>query len=261
MKLFVRGLFACALALAAGMLFTGCQFAGRPARSFWTTHAAADCRRMIQPPRPPVRSPPPPNGADVARFHVGDNVIVSFSGDAGFDSGPRRESIKEDGTITLPLIGAVSAVGKTAGELQNEIHDDYVPKYYVRLTVTVKSGRPRLLRRRRSQERRAQSYTSDGTTVTKAIQSAGGLTDFANHGKVWLTHAYTGQRIQVNYDEALQESRPRTRRFIPTTRSTWNSGFSDDSAQRPFGKKGGQPGGCPPFSFPRRTRAGKPFAT
>ena len=44
----------------------------------------------------------------------------------------------------------------------------------------------------------------DGTTVTKAIQSAGGLTDFANHGKVWLTHTGTGQRIQVNYDEALK---------------------------------------------------------
>ncbi len=51
-----------------------------------------------------------------------------------------EETIKEDGTITLPLIGSVYAVGKTAGELQNEIYTNYVPKYYVRLTVTVKSG-------------------------------------------------------------------------------------------------------------------------
>ncbi len=43
-----------------------------------------------------------------------------------------------------------------------------------------------------------------GTTVTKAIQSAGGLTDFANHGKVWLTRATTGQRIRVDYDKALE---------------------------------------------------------
>ncbi len=46
-------------------------------------------------------------------------------------------------------------------------------------------------------------YT-DGTTVTKAIQSAGGLTDFANHGKVWLIRASSGQRIRVDYDEALK---------------------------------------------------------
>ena len=33
---------------------------------------------------------------------------------------------------------------------------------------------------------------------------AGGLTDFANHGKVWLIRANGGQRIRVDYDEALK---------------------------------------------------------
>jgi len=41
-------------------------------------------------------------------------------------------------------------------------------------------------------------------TVTKAIQAAGGLTDFANHSKVWLIRATTGQRTRVDYDEALK---------------------------------------------------------
>jgi len=31
-----------------------------------------------------------------------------------------EEPIKEDGTITMPLIGKITAVGKTTGELQNE---------------------------------------------------------------------------------------------------------------------------------------------
>ena len=101
-----------------------------------------------------------------------------------------EEPIKEDGTITLPLIGAVTAVGKTAGELQNEIHDLYVPKYYVRLTVTVKSGDRVYYVGGEVKAPGKQLYVG-GTTVTKAIQSAGGLTDFANHGKVWLIHAAT----------------------------------------------------------------------
>jgi hypothetical protein len=114
----------------------------------------------------------------------------------------------------------------------------YVPKYYVRLTITVKSGdrvyyvggevkggRSRALRRRHH--------------CHQSHQSAGGLTDFANHSKVWLIRA-NGQRIKVDYDKAL-ENPPKTRRFIPATKSMWKNGFSDDSTQHSFGKKGGQP--------------------
>ncbi|MBU6410892.1 MAG: SLBB domain-containing protein, partial [Verrucomicrobia bacterium] len=46
-------------------------------------------------------------------------------------------------------------------------------------------------------------YRGD-TTVTEAIQAAGGLTDFASHGNVWLTHA-NGGRARVNYDDALRD--------------------------------------------------------
>lgn len=198
MKSFVRGLFACAW-LAAGALFTGC-------------HSPAPGPFVLDNPQPriaagssaaPARSSvtPPPNGAEVARFRVGETVKVTFSGPTPIDG--HEEPIKEDGTITLPLIGSVVAVGKTAGELQNEIRDAYVPKYYVRLTVTVSSG-DRVYYVGGEVKGGGRELYVDGTTVTKAIQSAGGLTDFANHGKVWLTHTSTGQRIQVNYDDALK---------------------------------------------------------
>ena len=178
MNLFVRGLFACAC-LFVTLMFTGCD----------TTSQG----QLNLQPRP---------GADVARFRVGETVIVTFSG-APMDIPPHEEPIKEDGTITLPLIGAVTAAGKTAGELQNEIYTNYVPKYYVRLTVTVKSGDRVYYVGGEVKGGGKQLYLGD-TTVTKAIQSAGGLTDFANHSKVWLTHTSTGQRIRVDYDKALE---------------------------------------------------------
>jgi polysaccharide export outer membrane protein len=183
MKLFVHGLFACAW-LAAALLFTGCG-------------------SLSQSPKPSAAGTPV-NATSVAIFRVGETVIVSFSG-APANPEPHEEPIKEDGTITLPLIGAVTAVGKTAGELQNKIHDSYVPKYYVRLTVTVKTGDRVYYVGGEVKGGGRQLYVGD-TTVTKAIQSAGGLTDYANHGKVWLTRASTGQRIRVDYDKALQDA-------------------------------------------------------
>lgn len=145
----------------------------------------------------------PLNGTDVARYRVGETVIVDFSG-SPIVIEPLEGPITEDGNITLPLIGPVTAAGLTAGELQNEIYTNYVPKYYVRLTVTIKSGDRVYYVGGEVKGAGRELYVGD-TTVTKAIQSAGGLTDFANHGRVWLTRATTGQRIRVNYDKALED--------------------------------------------------------
>jgi polysaccharide biosynthesis/export protein VpsN len=137
-----------------------------------------------------------------ARFHVGDTVTVDFSGTVD-PILQHVEPIKEDGTITLPYIGPVRAVGRTAGELQNEIHDLYVPKYYVRLTITVSSPQRVFYVGGEVKQPGRQLYVGE-TSVTKAIQAAGDFTDFANHSKVWLIRG-NGERIKVNCNKALQD--------------------------------------------------------
>jgi protein involved in polysaccharide export with SLBB domain len=137
------------------------------------------------------------------RFAIGDLVKVTFSGTIGVIQ-PHEERIKDDGSITLPHIGAIKADGKTAGELQKAITDAYVPDYYKRLTVTVSSdqrvyyvgGQVRIPGR--------QLY-SGTTTVTKAIQSAGDFTDFADRRKVFLTRA-DGKKFTVNCLKAAKDS-------------------------------------------------------
>jgi polysaccharide export outer membrane protein len=185
-----RGLFACTL-LFAGAIFTGC-------RSSSDVPIFSDMPDLPSATGAPVSAGLP---ADVARFHVGDTVIVTITGPPT-PIEPHQEPIKEDGTITMPDIGKVPAAGKTAGELQNEIHDLYVPALYHHLTVTVNIGDRVYYVRGEVKAPGRQLYLGQ-TTVTKAITSAGDFTDFANHKKVWLIRA-NGQRIKVNVDKVLQ---------------------------------------------------------
>ncbi|MDW8310872.1 MAG: polysaccharide biosynthesis/export family protein [Verrucomicrobiales bacterium] len=135
-------------------------------------------------------------------FQVGDLVIVTFS-DTLEPLQPHEERIKEDGCITLPLIGSVKALGKTPGELQKEIQDKYVPKFYRRLTVTVKYQAQELSYSVLGEVRMPGPKPYLGvTTVTKAIGAAGGLTDYASKRNIWLTRA-NGTKLKVNYRKAI----------------------------------------------------------
>jgi polysaccharide export outer membrane protein len=152
----------------------------------------------------------PPGGeyngdSAVSRLHIGDDVTVSFDG-LPDQILPHEETIKEDGSIDLDLIGHVKAAGKTTGELQDEIHDLYVPKYYTHLNVTVKTGDRVYYVRGEVKAPGRQLYVGQ-TTVTKAITSAGDFTDFANHRKVWLIRA-NGKRYKVDCDAILNGEAP-----------------------------------------------------
>lgn len=136
------------------------------------------------------------------RFQIGDQVTVKFSGTVD-QIPPHEERIKDDGTITLPLIGAVKAAGKTPGDLQKEIHDLYVPDYYKRLTVTV-TGEQRVYSVGGQVKAPGRQVYISATTVTKAIQSAGDFTDFAARRRVVLTRA-TGERLIIDCKKAAKD--------------------------------------------------------
>ncbi|HXR03833.1 MAG TPA: polysaccharide biosynthesis/export family protein [Verrucomicrobiae bacterium] len=186
--LVVRGLAVCGL-LLAGLLLGGC-------RSSSDEIMFSD---MANGPSA-MSGPPPANGSasDAARFHVGDTIIVTLSG-LPTTIDPHQEPIKEDGTITMPDIGKVQAAGKTAGELQNEIHDLYVPRIYTHLTVTVNIGDRVYYVSGEVKSPGRQLYVGQ-TTVNQAITSAGDFTDFASHKNVMLIRV-NGDRTKVNVDK------------------------------------------------------------
>jgi polysaccharide export outer membrane protein len=182
----VRGLLFCGFPLA-GFIFTSCSSSSNEPLFSDTPNLTA------------LAGSPTSGGApaDVARFHTSDPITVILTGPPDLIP-PHDETIKEDGTITLPDIGKVQAAGKTAGELENEIHDLYVPKFYRHLTVTVIIGN-RVYYVSGEVKGPGRSVYIGDMTVSQAITSAGDFTDFANH-KVWLIRA-NGERIKVNVDK------------------------------------------------------------
>lgn len=194
------------LAAAAGLLLTGCGSVPaekQPAFSEPPPPAPGLAAAATQPATAPAATgaATSPAASLVGRFRVGDLVTVVFSG-VEPPPAPHEERIKEDGTITLPFIGSVLAKGKTAGELQKEIQDRYVPKYYLRLTVTVKPLELAYYVGGEVKTPGSKPWFAQ-VRLTQAIQAAGDFTDFANKRKVQLIRA-DGTRITVNWKDAIR---------------------------------------------------------
>jgi polysaccharide export outer membrane protein len=159
----------------------------------------------------PVPIPVPPfmptpaglftNNASV--IQVSDQLTVTFSDVPGNIMPEFKERVREDGNITLPLSITLKAAGKTPGQLQQEIHDAYVPRYFVRLTPTVKTEDRFFFVGGEVKNPSRLPYFAQ-ITVLRAIQAAGDFTDFAHRKKVQLIRA-NGQKHNINCIEALKK--------------------------------------------------------
>ena len=156
-----------------------------------------------------VMAPPGPDTTKpiVPRLQIGDVVIVTFSGLPSEDYTPQEKPIKEDGSITLPDIGRVDAAGKTPGELEDIIHDLYVPKVVKHLNVTVKNTASYVYYVRGEVKGPGRQIYVGQITVSKAITSAGDFTEIANRSSVWLTRV-NGDRFKLNLNRILDGEDP-----------------------------------------------------
>lgn len=133
-------------------------------------------------------------------LNVGDLISIAFS---GVEAPPaaHEERIKQDGTITLSLIGSVEAKGKTPGQLQKKIRDLYLKYYKDSLNVTVK-WQERFFFVGGQVKSGGRLLWSEGMTLVKAIQTAGGfIEEWAKTTKVRVTRL-DGKTFIVNYDKA-----------------------------------------------------------
>jgi len=141
------------------------------------------------PPKPKVTAGTAAGDDQVAgRLRAGDQLQIRIDAGIATQAGsdvPSDVDVDEDGNISLPLVGRIKAEGLTASELAEHIQANYVPRYYVRCNATV------LISQRffyvGGEVRNPNRFVwSEDTTLMKAISTASGFTDYANHRKVQL---------------------------------------------------------------------------
>ena len=139
-------------------------------------------------------------------FGPGDAVEVVFM-DTPTSVPVVLDRIKETtGDITLMENQTFHVAGKTRAEIEKEIHDRYVPDYFRKLTVTFKHQEEKRFYFVNGEVKAParQIYVSQ-MTVTKAIASVGGFTDFAKKTAVQLTRADGRKEKPINFNDAQKD--------------------------------------------------------
>jgi polysaccharide export outer membrane protein len=126
---------------------------------------------------------------------AGDVIKLSFSGAPELN---QSQKIRTDGKVNLPLIGEVSATGKTVPALQSELASLYkselktstvvvtLESSVTRVTVSGAVGRPSVLSFERP------------TTVFQAIMEAGGVNEFGTLRNVHVVRVINGlQKTEI----------------------------------------------------------------
>ena len=135
--------------------------------------------------------------ADTAvRLSPGDVIRLSFPGSPDLN---QAQKIRTDGKVSLPLIGEVTASGKTLPEFQNELIRLY--KTQLRnseVLVTLESGTANVVVSGYVNKPGTFSFDRP-TTVFQAVMQAGGVSEYGNLGKVHLVRTVNG----VQHTEVL----------------------------------------------------------
>ncbi len=145
-----------------------------------------------------------------SRLRVGDLLQIRVETSVMTAAQLLEVAVEDNGNITLPLIGSLRAQGLSTSELADQIQKAYVPKYYVRCTTTVLA--PVRFFYVGGEVRAPSRYPwAKDLTLSRAINAAGGFTDFANRSRVEIARGKTklvfdceAIRRQPDKDVAIQ---------------------------------------------------------
>jgi polysaccharide biosynthesis/export protein VpsN len=142
-------------------------------------------------------------------LRIGDYITIAFT---DIPVGPatttmtreQRIRIPDDGTIVLPYNVRVQAAGRSTSQLESEIRAKYVPDLFQSLTAMVTpearfyyvGGEVKLPGK--------QAYVGN-VTVLRAIETAGGFTDFARKSNIEVRRS-NGKVEHVNWKRARKKS-------------------------------------------------------
>lgn len=198
--------------LLAGLLFAGCQtsrvdsgYSEVPGVEAPATGGTSPSGNQVATTSPSI-APNSGTGTNAESYEIiqKENILLITFGDLPPPPPPAMDQrVRDDGTITLLYNQAFHAVGKRTGDLEKEIHDFYVPRYFINLTVTVRISTDNRFYYVDGEVRVPSKYPYTASiTVSKAIAAAGGFTDFANKTSVQLIRP-NRKTQSVNYNKIL----------------------------------------------------------
>jgi polysaccharide biosynthesis/export protein VpsN len=152
-------------------------------------------------------NPQIPVPASTAQLRPGDSLTIALQGVP--DAATSTVQIDEQGAISLPYVGAVSAAGASTAELSQRIRETYVTKkIYPSLDVSV-SVTERFIYVGGEVQRPGRIVWTPDLTVAKAIQSAGGFTLYAKETAVSLIREKNAYPVDVKLAQRNPAQDPR----------------------------------------------------
>jgi polysaccharide export outer membrane protein len=156
----------------------------------------------IKPANPQIPVP-----ASTAQLRSGDSLTVALQGVP--DASTSSVQIDEQGTISLPYVGSITAAGISTAELSQRIRETYISKkIYTTLDVSV-TVTERFIYVGGEVQRPGRIVWTPDLTVAKAIQSAGGFTLYAKETAVTLIREKNAYPVDVKLAQKFPAQDPR----------------------------------------------------
>ena len=141
-----------------------------------------------------------------AQLRPGDSLTVTLSGIPDPSTNPVQ--IDEQGCISLPYLGTLTAGGMTTSELSQAIRSAYITrKFYNELSVSA-TVTERYIYIGGEVQRPGRIPWSTDLTLAKAVQSAGGFTLYAKETRVTLTRDRKAYEFDVHLAQRKPEEDP-----------------------------------------------------
>lgn len=155
-----------------------------------------------------------PAATSSAQLRPGDSLTIALQGVP--DPSVHPVQIDEQGLVSLPYIGTISAAGTTNSELAQRIRETYIARnFYTAMDVSV-SVTERFIYVGGEVTRPGRIVWTPDLTVAKAIQSAGGFTLYARETRVSLVREQQAYDVNI---KLAQKIPPRTFCSCRATRS------------------------------------------
>lgn len=142
---------------------------------------------------------------------VGDLLDVRVYNDVNASAQVR---VRADGKVTITLLGDVEARGKSPGVLAHEI-EDRLQKYInsPHVTIGIVESKPLAVSVLGEIAHPGMFTLQPGDGVLQALASAGGFTEFADHGRIYVVRRSPPLKVRFSYD-ALTANQGNAARFV-----------------------------------------------